>query len=220
MDIKYIFAMFLEDIKWFISTLVQVSIFFVVLKYTFETWRLRKHNAEQLKLFRDQIRLTVVPFLVLKISRMHSWEIEQIKQRSVEGREEGFEKPEEKYQEFAARIYNPAAKVARDVYVFVYDNQEGGFLECEHVKEVLPEKEWVEFRLFRSYKDISAIREKIIALYGSDCEFMFNHIIVDQTSYIATCFRDFEGTLYLLKRVFDIDTDRDQHYAPAELYEA
>lgn len=205
-----------------IMIIVQLILAFTAIWYAFETRQLRLQNQGQLKLLKEQTRLSLVPYLVPglmdvelnALKRMIKEDIELTEER----KKEQLEKAEKADVIFMCKVENPTSKTAHHIGLWVYDSRTRSFLECDFGKEWIAEKSNELFQISKPYLTPNEVRKSICKQYGSDIDFILPLIKFEDESYIITIFRDIERRLYAVKRPFNISNDGDIRHKPSALH--
>ena len=197
-----------KQMDW-LMILVQLVLAGAAIWYTFETRRLRQENQEQLKLLKEQTRLSLAPFLVPGLIDV---DLALAKQKVLDSKEI----PEPKKREMLANIAsasikfmcaidNPSSKIGHHVNLWVYDSRTRSFLSGDFGKEWIAEKGRELIQVSAPYFNTAEVSQQIREQYGSDVDFIFPLLTTEDVSYLVLLFRDIEGRLYAVKRGFQVE---------------
>lgn len=206
--------------EW-IAIIVQLALASVAIWYTIETRKLRIQNEAQMKLLREQTRLSLTPYLVPGIADVDlallRKNIAEDKSLTEDQRKEKLSKLDEAKIKFVCNVHNPTSKTPHHVNVYIYDSRTRSFLEGDYGKEWIAEKGSELFQVSEPYLGRDEVVESIRKQYGDGTDFIFRQLSAGDQSYIAIIFRDLEGRLYMAKREFMI-SDGEAHHKPTALF--
>lgn len=216
-----------ERLKYLVPIFVQLVLAVAAIWYSLETRSVRKQNDKMVNLEREQLRLSIVPDLLLGIMEF-SVEVKPILIEEIltdetideQEKRRRLEMLEEADVKFVALTRNLTPTVAaHHVNAYVFDAEHRSFLVCDFGKEVVEGDTKEMFQISGPFMSLKEIQETMTFQYGSRCEFIFQQLQMEKDSYVLVVFKDLGGRIYAVTRMFRITQDRGAvHTKPGGIF--
>ena len=200
-----------------VSILSTITLGSVALWYTIETRRMRLEAAKQVRIFRDQYRLTVAPFVGASIRILPAEEYtSRVKEDDFLGpksKKRLLDRSTDSVSRLACIWSNPTDELARNLYGWYYSTSHASFLELVHGQEWLAKGDHVEILVSDEHRTEDQVKKRIKVLFGDAALFAMPMIKPTDAPYVFMLFQDLLGRVYFYQRSYECDAGSEKMFA-------
>lgn len=192
------------------STILELGLQFTLVVvgaiYAYLTWKLAQSSRRQISLWERQLRLSVLPFISVEIINDDPAQAHTLLEKSpnlshCEVIDTKTRLISEDYK-YVFEIFNPSDRIARDIYLILYDADSKALYEADWTAEWLAGKDSDIIFVGREPSEREELTKQLEQRYHHYANRIMSLLDTSPQSYYVAIYTDIEGRPYAVKQEF------------------